>query len=441
MLEAITASYKDFLDKTLQNNSKGIIVLIENARSQLKDELQKKEAEYREFRKKSMILAANETGRTFLAQRLEQSDQTAHRGAREGPESAELSSSWDGSSPARTAPLGDRACDRSARRRFDQPDRQPELEHVAVRRVRLRPPPDPGAATTGRTLRHPERAGQGASGTDHADPGAEPELAQRTRTRRDRRSAPGDRAEPEVGRGGRRRAHQAVRRVQEEARAIEITLIDESNLRTDVERQRALFNTVVDQLKQASFSQDFNSINSEIIEPANALKDPVWPKITIILPLAVMAGGLIGVGMTLVTNWMDQRIRSLAELRTMLDYSVLGQILQLPEDQRVGIDEFGLISQVTAALGLGRGVPLDPDQHRLPPPQPERPGDPDHQSLFRRWQERIGEQPGDQHGQGRPKGPADRRRPPQAVAAQGLRPDQGAGRSPWSSTKCSRCPR
>ena len=70
-------SYKDFLDKTLQNNTKGVIELIENARSQLKDELQKKEAEYREFRKKSMVLAANETGRTFLAQRLEQSDRNS----------------------------------------------------------------------------------------------------------------------------------------------------------------------------------------------------------------------------------------------------------------------------------------------------------------------------------------------------------------------------
>src|SRR5205085_12132735 len=74
MLEAITASYKNFLDSTLQNNTKGVIELIEKARSQLKDELEKKEEEYKEFRKKSMVLAANETGRTFLGVRLEQSD-------------------------------------------------------------------------------------------------------------------------------------------------------------------------------------------------------------------------------------------------------------------------------------------------------------------------------------------------------------------------------
>ena len=57
-----------------------------------------------------------------------------------------------------------------------------------------------------------------------------------------------------------------------------------------------------------------------------------------------MAGGLIGIGMTLVINWMDQRIRTLAELRKVLDYTVLGQIFQLPEDQHAEIEEFGLIS-------------------------------------------------------------------------------------------------
>src|SRR5262249_33632952 len=133
--------------------------------------------------------------------------------------------------------------------------------------------------------------------------------------------------------------------VQEEAREIELTLIDESILRAEVERQRALFNTVVDQLKQASFSQEFNSIDSEIIEPANALRDPVWPRLTLILALAVAAGGVLGVGVTLWLHWMDQRIRSLAELRQVLDFPLLGQIFQLPEEQSTGVEEFGLISQ------------------------------------------------------------------------------------------------
>ena len=57
------------------------------------------------------------------------------------------------------------------------------------------------------------------------------------------------------------------------------------------------------------------------------------------------AGGVLGVAVTLLLHWMDQRIRSLAELRQVLNYPLLGQIFQLPEEQSAGVEEFGLISQ------------------------------------------------------------------------------------------------
>ena len=45
---------------------------------------------------------------------------------------------------------------------------------------------------------------------------------------------------------------------------------------------------------------------------------------------------------------LDQRIRSFAELRRVLDYAVLGQIQQIPDDQAAAVGEFGLVAHAMA---------------------------------------------------------------------------------------------
>jgi capsular exopolysaccharide synthesis family protein len=345
MLEAITASYKDFLDSTLQNNTKGVIQLIENARSQLKDELQARENEYREFRKKSMVLAANETGRTFLAQRLEQSDRAlneAHQRALNLRMQLELGRKLSGQGRALWAvahalsQLGG--------------DSNSLIANLNTSTSQF------GATDYVRQLIQEQQQVSERYGLDNAR--AKELQEQITRIQERSRTARSDLERGEVAdllnsiemslksvEAVEVELSQRFAAVQEEARGIEIALLDESNLRTDVERQRALFNTVVDQLKQARFSVDFSSINSEVIESPNALKRPVSPRMSLVLALAVFGGGLIGVGITLVTNWMDQRIRSLAELRQVLDYTILGQVFQLSDEETADVEEFGLISR------------------------------------------------------------------------------------------------
>src|SRR5207253_1550945 len=52
-----------------------------------------------------------------------------------------------------------------------------------------------------------------------------------------------------------------------ESKKAEIGLLRESNLRHNLERQRTLFNSVVDQLKQAQLVSDFGSVTAQTINP------------------------------------------------------------------------------------------------------------------------------------------------------------------------------
>ena len=81
-----------------------------------------------------------------------------------------------------------------------------------------------------------------------------------------------------------------------DAKQIEIDMLTGSNLNIQVERHRALFNTVLDQLKQAQFVSDVTSITSMAVEPPYALRKPTSPKIVSLLAAAFLLGTILGIG-------------------------------------------------------------------------------------------------------------------------------------------------
>jgi capsular exopolysaccharide synthesis family protein len=130
------------------------------------------------------------------------------------------------------------------------------------------------------------------------------------------------------------------------AKTTENDLLTETNLRSNLDRQRLLFNTVVDQLKQARLVGDFSSIRSQIIEPATALPQPVRPLLALTLAMALVAGSALGVGSALVSELLDPRVRSLEEMRTVTQFPVLGRVPQLAESPATAAHPIGLVSHV-----------------------------------------------------------------------------------------------
>jgi capsular exopolysaccharide synthesis family protein len=130
------------------------------------------------------------------------------------------------------------------------------------------------------------------------------------------------------------------------ARKTEIDLLAEASMRNNLERQRVLFNTVVDQLKQAKLVGDYSTIRSEIIAPASALPSPVRPLVGLTLALALVVGGAFGAGAALVSDLLDPRLRSPDEVRRVLRFPLLGQVPRLPDSPVPGAGPAGLISHV-----------------------------------------------------------------------------------------------
>jgi polysaccharide biosynthesis transport protein len=338
-LEAITESYEKFLEETFQKNNNDVIELIKKAREQLREELKEAEEKYAEFRRGHPIFV-DQSGRSFVLQRLEQ---------------------WNHSTGEAMA----KAVQLKAQLELGRKLAGEGIDLWAIAHAITQLGGDANSLLQGlnslgvmdggalyiRTINEQRQQLIDRYGLEYSKV---QELTKRIEQMRNARN----RLASIEARDLLSSIEQSLKAIeamrvdfskrfdedQDKAKQLEFDLLTETSLRENLERQRSLFNTVVDQLKQAQFIGDFSSISSQIIEPPNAPRYPVWPQMSIVLGLALVAGCLIGTGAAVVADRIDQRIRSLAELRQILGLAVLGQIPQVREEQAAAMGEFGLVS-------------------------------------------------------------------------------------------------
>jgi capsular exopolysaccharide synthesis family protein len=135
-----------------------------------------------------------------------------------------------------------------------------------------------------------------------------------------------------------------TRRFKEELAAgkeAEIERLEEEGLRANLERHRTLFNSVVDQLKQAQMVTDHTMITAQMISPTSTTA--VRPPGVLLLCAAMVAGCGLGAGLAYLIDLFDARLRTVPALRRALDFPVIGLIPQLPGADREA-ERMGLIS-------------------------------------------------------------------------------------------------
>ncbi|GAC1464575.1 MAG: hypothetical protein NVSMB9_03380 [Isosphaeraceae bacterium] len=110
------------------------------------------------------------------------------------------------------------------------------------------------------------------------------------------------------------------------ARKAEIDLLAESNMKSELERQRKLFDSVVEQLQRATLVGDFSNTRSQVIEPPNVGPRAVRPLVALTLGLALVTGCMLGIGIVIGSELIDPRVRSAGEVLRVLRLPVLGQV-------------------------------------------------------------------------------------------------------------------
>jgi polysaccharide biosynthesis transport protein len=346
MVTALTDSYKEFLDETFQKNSGEVVSLISKARDELSRDLSNLERSYVEFQKSHPVLVTDGSGRTLPVRRLDEWDQASSQAMiRSIQIRAQLEMGRKLSKEGVEAGAIFQALNQ-----LSDPQSHHEI-HGAGGDERS----DLASGYLGKLIEEQqqlaERHGPGFSQVKAIQDQIVRTLERSREARAKYQNVAVRDLMSALEQGS--QALDAMRveyaKTQEgerkEAQMAEIAKLDKDNLLQNLERNRMLFNTVVDQLKQAQFVSDYNSVSSHLIEPSSASEKAVKPRLTMTLALALIAGCFFGTGAAFAADRLDPRIRTVEALRRTLDFAVLGQVAEVPAESASLLGEFGLIGQ------------------------------------------------------------------------------------------------
>ncbi|HKM26775.1 MAG TPA: polysaccharide biosynthesis tyrosine autokinase [Thiopseudomonas sp.] len=95
-------------------------------------------------------------------------------------------------------------------------------------------------------------------------------------------------------------------------------------LQREVESNRALYDTFVTRLKEASATSDLDSATARVVDTATVPVAPIKPKKALIVVLATFLAGLVGVGLVLLLEALNNTFKSTDEIENTLNLPVLG---------------------------------------------------------------------------------------------------------------------
>ena len=97
-------------------------------------------------------------------------------------------------------------------------------------------------------------------------------------------------------------------------------------LKRDVDSNRQLYDTMMQQLKQSSIASALHASNVRVVDVATLPQKPVWPNYKILGPLGLVFGLLTGLGAIIISERMDRSFRQPGEIQLWTNLPELGTI-------------------------------------------------------------------------------------------------------------------
>jgi succinoglycan biosynthesis transport protein ExoP len=106
-------------------------------------------------------------------------------------------------------------------------------------------------------------------------------------------------------------------------------------LQSDWEQTKKLCDILNDRIKELNVTEDVGALNISILEVARPASGPSQPQKARIMGIALVLGLMLGGGLALLRDWMDQRIRSAEEVSVILGVPMLGAVPSMSRRQTI----------------------------------------------------------------------------------------------------------
>jgi capsular exopolysaccharide synthesis family protein len=97
-------------------------------------------------------------------------------------------------------------------------------------------------------------------------------------------------------------------------------------LQSDWEQTKKLCDILDERIKELNVTEDVGALNISILEAAHPATTPSAPQKSKYMALALVLGLMLGGGLALLRDWMDQKLHSAEEISTVLGVPVLGVV-------------------------------------------------------------------------------------------------------------------
>ncbi|WP_158633504.1 polysaccharide biosynthesis tyrosine autokinase [Tautonia sociabilis] len=344
LTDALIRSFEAFLEESYQSNNTKVVTLITEARDLISKELVDLEQKYLEIRKKNTVLATDQSGRSFITRRVDGWDSVINQTL---VRAVELRTQLELGKSLREKGVGLAGIAYALGQFRGDPGESLAISSSAGRSQAL-------ASDYVRQLINEQQRLADRFGADYSRVrDIEEQIARVQQVAADsRRSVESVEVDDLI-----LSIEQAVASVEalqqeytdrfredlEQARQILNDQAEEENIRAQLDRQQRLFNTVVDQLKQAQLVGEYSGVVTQTIEPPHALRKAVRPRVLLTLCMALMSGLVLGTMAALAADGLDSRVRSLDEVRSMLGSRILGVIPRLSKAELAETTEPGLV--------------------------------------------------------------------------------------------------
>jgi capsular exopolysaccharide synthesis family protein len=106
------------------------------------------------------------------------------------------------------------------------------------------------------------------------------------------------------------------------------------SLKRDVETDRQLYDMFLTRFKETDQGADVESTNARVIDPAQVPAGPIKPQKTRIIVVAVILAMMVGVGLALLIEYLDNTLKSAQDVEESLQLPTLGTIPRLSRRRR-----------------------------------------------------------------------------------------------------------